>query len=94
MHPSESTRGYHAHKNLDQAIFCISGSFTLMLDNGEEKESFLLNDSNAGMFLPKHVWHTMSNFSKNCILLIFASDYFDENDYLRNYSDFKKFINV
>lgn len=87
-----SSRGFHAHKELEQVIFCINGSFKLMTDNGTEKKYFLLNDPNLGFYLRKRLWHTMSDFSEDCIILVFASDYFDEADYIRDYDIFLSFI--
>jgi dTDP-4-dehydrorhamnose 3,5-epimerase-like enzyme len=89
---SSATRGKHAHKELEQVIFCLNGSFILRLDDGENKEEILMNRRNVGVFLGKGLWHTMSDFSANCILLIIASDNYEESDYLRNYEDFLSYI--
>jgi len=87
-----SIRGKHAHKKLEQVIFCIKGSFELLLDDGQEKETFVLNQPDVGIYMGQKVWHEMLNFSKDCMMLVFASDYYSEDDYLRNYSDFLHFI--
>ena len=89
---SKSKRGFHAHKKLQQVIFAISGFFTLTLDNGKEKTNHLLNNPNKGILIDKKIWHTMENFSDNCIILVIASDTFNESDYIRNYTDFINFI--
>ncbi|MDI7183519.1 sugar 3,4-ketoisomerase [Leptospira santarosai] len=85
---SVSVRGQHAHKEIEQVIFCVSGSFTLKLDDGKVKQEILMNRDNVGVLLGKMLWHTMENFSSGCILLVAASDYYKEEDYIRNYSDF------
>lgn len=85
-------RGKHAHKQNKQVIFCINGSFTLTLDDGYQQEEIRMDKPNVGVFMDVKLWHTMKDFSDNCILLVFASDLYDENDYLRNYDDFKKYI--
>ena len=88
----KSKRGFHAHKKLQQAIFAISGFFTLSLDDGKEKSNHLLNNPNEGVLIDKRIWHTMENFSDNCIILVLASDNFKESDYIRNYDEFINFI--
>jgi len=87
----KSIRGRHAHKTLKQAIFCIKGHFTLLVDNGVKKVKFLMNKNNVGILITKE-WHTLMDFSKDCVVLVFASDYYNENDYIRDYTEFKKEI--
>ena len=89
----KSKRGFHAHKNLKQVIFSISGHFKLTLDDGYNKCSHILKDPNKGVYIDKWIWHTMDDFSKDCIIIVFASDLYQENDYIRNYNDFIKYIN-
>ena len=86
------SRGYHAHKKLSQSAICISGSCKFILDNGEKRESILLDSPNRGLFIDTLIWHEMHDFSHDCILLVLADDYYDENDYIRNYESFKKYI--
>lgn len=88
----KTIRGNHAHKKLEQIIFCINGSFTLNLDDGEKKQKILMNDPSYGIRLGPLLWHTMEEFSSNCVILVLASDYYNENDYLRDYKDFKAFL--
>lgn len=85
-------RGKHAHKKLEQVIFCISGSFLLQVNDGLAEEEMWVYKPNVGIYLGVELWHTMTNFSTNCILLVFASDFFDESDYIRDYDQFKKHI--
>jgi dTDP-4-dehydrorhamnose 3,5-epimerase-like enzyme len=87
-------RGKHAHKELEQVIFCINGSFRLGLDDGVDKEELVINRRNQGIFLGRGLWHTMTAFSKDCVLLVLASDHYKESDYIRDYDEFLKFIQV
>jgi len=90
----KAIRGRHAHRTLEQVIFCINGSFILELDDGNRREQLLLNKRNIGIYLGVNLWHTMTQFSKDCLLLVFASDYYNESDYIRNYGEFLKHINT
>jgi dTDP-4-dehydrorhamnose 3,5-epimerase-like enzyme len=85
---SVSIRGLHAHRNLEQVIFCVQGSFTLGLDDGTTRQKIVMNQVNRGIRLGKMLWHTMEDFSSGCVLLVVASDYYDEADYIRNYDEF------
>lgn len=87
-------RGEHAHKKLVQAIFCVSGSFVLGLDDGKCKQKILLNKPEIGIILGPKLWHSMSKFSKDCVILVFASDYYKEGDYIRDYGEFLKIVKV
>jgi len=86
----KAIRGKHAHRRLQQAIFCINGSFSLHLDDGRSKQRVRLNDPSCGVLLGTMLWHTMSSFSYDCVILVLASDAFDESDYIRDYSEFKR----
>lgn len=86
-------RGKHAHKKLEQIIFCVNGSFKLNLDDGKTKQSVVMDSPYFGIKLGPLLWHTMSDFSKDCVLLVVANDYYKESDYIRNYEEFKKVIN-
>jgi hypothetical protein len=90
---SENARGFHAHKELFQAAICLSGSFKMLLDDGENRENVLLNSSEPPLLIEPLVWHVMSEFSEDCIILVLASDYYCEEDYLRDYADFLRFRN-
>jgi len=89
----KAKRGHHAHKKLDQIIFCINGSFVLNLDDGKNKQKIALNDPCYGVRLGPLLWHTMEKFSSDCVILVLADDYYKESDYLRNYDEFKKYLN-
>jgi dTDP-4-dehydrorhamnose 3,5-epimerase-like enzyme len=85
-------RGNHAHKKTAQVMFCVSGSFNLHLDDGELKQKLLLDNPECGVILGPMLWHAMSEFSKDCVILVFASHYYDEGDYIRDYEDFLEAI--
>lgn len=92
LYNKKAGRGKHAHKKLEQIIFCINGRFTLNLDDGKNKQSVLMNSPYIGIRLGPMLWHTMTNFSPDCVILVFANDYFKENDYIRNYQVFLNYI--
>ena len=84
-------RGFHAHKNLQQVVICLKGSCKFLLDNGEERvKDIILDSPNKGLFIDKMIWREMYDFSEDCVLLVLASDYYDEGDYIRNYGEFLK----
>jgi hypothetical protein len=84
----KAIRGKHAHRQLQQGIFCINGSFVLHLDDGDIKQRILINDPSCGVLLGPMLWHTMSSFSYDCVILVLASAPFDEADYIREYEEF------
>lgn len=83
-------RGYHAHKKTKQVIFCIQGNLKLVLDNGKKRKKIFLDQPNIGVLIDKMMWHEMTDFKKETILLVLASEVFDEKDYIRDYAQFKK----
>ena len=87
-----SIRGLHAHKKLEQALFCINGSVRIELNDGWRQASIKLDQPNMGLYLGVELWHKMGEFAHNCILLVFASDYFDEADYIRSYEEFLNLV--
>jgi hypothetical protein len=87
-----SVRGKHAHRNLLQAIFCVSGSFILTLDDGTLQQDIVMAQNHVGVLLGPRLWHTMHSFSSGCVLLVAASDYYEESDYIRDYGDFLEFV--
>jgi hypothetical protein len=84
----KAVRGKHAHKALDQVIFAINGSFLLHLDDGRTKQRIRLNDPAIGVRLGPMLWHTMTSFSYDCVICVFASEWFDASDYIRDYDEF------
>ncbi|MEE8097167.1 WxcM-like domain-containing protein [Acinetobacter baumannii] len=90
---SEIPRGFHAHKELQQVAFCIKGKCRMLMDNGKEKQEVWLDQANKGLMIPPFVWHEMHDFSEDCILLVLASEHYNESDYIRNYDDFLTAVN-
>lgn len=84
-------RGRHAHKTLDQVLVCISGKIEISTDDGRgSRESIILQQPYEALSIPHAVWHTMEWLEDNSILLVLASDHYNETDYIRNYDDFIK----
>jgi len=92
--PGGQVRGGHAYKTLHEFIIALSGSFDVVLDDGREKKVVSLNRSYTGLFVPHLIWKNLENFSTNSVCLILASDYYDENDYIRDYDEFKNKYNI
>ena len=85
--PNEA-RGFHAHKNMEQIIIAMDGACEFILDDGKNKETVLLNRPDIGLYIGKNMWREMRNFSYGCKLMVLASDYYDEKEYIRNCEDF------
>jgi dTDP-4-dehydrorhamnose 3,5-epimerase-like enzyme len=88
--PGGEARGGHAYRENEEFIVALSGSFDVILDNGKEKQTFSLNRSYYGLYVPKGYWREMNNFSTNSFALILASKPYDANDYVRDYERFKQ----
>ncbi|MDY3306090.1 MAG: FdtA/QdtA family cupin domain-containing protein [Psychrobacter sanguinis] len=88
------SRGFHAHKKLQQVAICITGSCRMILDDGQQRSEVLLNSPNKGLVIGDLVWREMHDFSKDCVLLVLASEHYDESDYIRNYDDFIYQVNL
>lgn len=82
------SRGFHAHKKLEQVAVCVSGSCLMKLENANGKAEVLLNSPLKAMRIESMVWHEMHDFSEGCVLLILASEHYDEADYIRDYQEF------
>lgn len=85
-------RGYHAHKHLKQVLICVKGSCKILLDNGHEKSELVLDTPNKGLFIESAVWREMFDFSEDAVLMVLASELYDESDYIRNYEEFIQYI--
>ena len=83
-------RGFHAHKALKQVAVCVTGKCRILLDNGIEKADVWLDSPARGIVIREMVWREMHDFSPDCVLLVLASEHYDEGDYIRNYKDFIK----
>lgn len=89
---SDIRRGFHAHKELKQVMICVSGSCKIELDDGKAKEVSELIASPRAIAIDPMIWHEMYDFSKDCVLIVLASDHYDEDDYIRSYDGFLKEI--
>lgn len=83
-------RGFHAHKELEQVAVCVSGKCRMILDDGRHKEETWLDSVSKAIRIEKMVWHEMHDFSPDCVLLVLASEHYDESDYIREYDVFLK----
>lgn len=88
----EVIRGKHAHKNLEQLIICISGSCDFTIDNGEERKTIHLDNPSQGLYIKNNIWDEFTNFSEDCVVVVLASQLYDESDYIRDYDEFLKTI--
>jgi dTDP-4-dehydrorhamnose 3,5-epimerase-like enzyme len=89
--PSGVERGGHAHKNLQQFLVALSGSFDVILNNGKQKSTVTLNKPNVGLLIKSGIWRELKNFSSGAVCLVVASDVYIEEDYIRNLKEFKRF---
>ena len=92
LYRPHAIRGQHAHIELSQIIFCLTGSFDLILDDGDTKQTVLMDTAGKGVVLGPLLWHEMTNFSPDCTILVLASDKYSEADYIRDYETFLKFL--
>ena len=86
--PSREIRGEHAHHITDQFLICVKGNCSVVADDGKQRREFLLDRPNLGVFLPAMVWGIQYKYSRDAILLVFASEYYDPGDYIRDYDEF------
>jgi hypothetical protein len=87
--PVDAERGGHAHKELEQVIFALSGSFRVKVDDGITKSEYWLRDPRKGLYLSRLVWREMDSFSQGAVCMVLASQRYDEADYFRDYYDFQ-----
>lgn len=85
-------RGFHAHKALEQYLICVHGSCRVLLDDGREKKEVLLDNPNEGLYVGPSTWREMYDFSEGAVLLVLASEHYDESDYIRDYGSFLDYI--
>ncbi len=88
--PGGAERGGHAHKNLHQLIIAMSGSYDVVLNDGNGQHRFHLNRSYYGLYIPNMIWREIDNFSSGSVCMVLASEIYDENDYYRDYKDFQQ----
>ncbi|NYT60648.1 WxcM-like domain-containing protein [Alcaligenaceae bacterium] len=90
--PSSEVRGEHAHKACHQFLIAVKGSVSVVADDGQNREEFLLDRNNTGLYLPPMVWGIQYRYSADAVLLVFASDTYDPDDYIRDYNDYLDFV--
>jgi acetyltransferase-like isoleucine patch superfamily enzyme len=90
--PSEKVRGQHAHKECHQFLVCVKGRCTVVGDDGVSRQEFLLDDPSTGLYLPPLTWATQFRYSADATLLVFASHYYDADDYVRDYGEFTSLV--
>lgn len=86
-------RGKHAHKNLKQVLFCPCGACTISLDDGKEVREVRLDQPTEGLLVEACMWREMYDFTPDAVLMVLASDYYNEDDYIRDYDAFLQFVN-
>ncbi len=89
---SNVVRGHHAHKKLQQILVCVHGSCKIRLDNGHEQKVVALEKPYEGLYVANNMWREMFDFSPDAVLMVFASELYDESDYIRDYNEFLKFV--
>jgi len=90
--PGGQKRGGHAFKEQQEFIVALSGSFDVVIDDGKQKQTFSLNRSYYGLYIPNGLWREMNNFSTNSLALVLSSTEFSEDDYIRDYAAFLKYV--
>ena len=85
-------RGFHAHKSLQQILICIHGTCKILLNNGYEQKVIYLEKPYEGLYVSNNMWREMYDFSPDAVLLVFASDSYNEDDYIRDYDEFLNFV--
>lgn len=85
---SDVVRGKHAHRKLEQVIVCTSGSCDFILDDGKERTTVHLDNAAQGLYIRHNIWREFTNFSSDCVVMVLASEHYDEKDYIRNYDEF------
>ena len=89
--PGGVERGGHAHKELRQLLVALSGSCTVVLDDGKEKRTFFLNRPDKALYVTAGIWRVIEDFSSGSVCLVLASEKYDERDYIRSYAEFKEY---
>lgn len=90
--PGGESRGGHAHKECKECIIAVSGSFDVTLDNGRERKTYHLNHPWQGLYVDTAIWRTLDDFSSGAVCLVLASELFDIEDYIYEYSDFLEYV--
>lgn len=91
--PSGAERGGHAHKEQQEVLIALSGSFDVILNDGKTEKTVTLNKPNQGLLIGSGIWRELKNFSSGAVCLVIASDVFNEDDYIREFDEFIAFVN-
>lgn len=86
--PVDAERGGHAHEELEQVVFALSGSFRITVDDGCERQEHWLRNPRRGLYISRMIWREMDNFSQGAVCMVLASMPYDETDYIREYAEF------
>lgn len=92
--PQNVKRGFHAHKTLEQVLVCLNGSVKIRCYDGVTDKIIVMNKNDVGLYIGPEVWHEMFDFEEKTVLISIASEYYNENDYIRDYEEFLKYINI
>lgn len=84
------SRGFHAHRDLEQVVVCVAGSCRFDVDDGRARRSFVMDSPTRGLYLGSMVWREMHDFSPDCVLVVLASRLYDPDDYVRDYAEFQR----
>ena len=87
------SRGFHAHRELQQVAVCVAGKCRMTLDDGKKREEVWLDSPNKGIYINKYIWREMHDFSSDCVLLVLASEHYSESDYIMDYDQFLRITN-
>lgn len=90
--PASEVRGGHAHRKCEQFLICVKGSCSVLVDDGRDRLEITLDSPSQGLYLPPMIWGVQYRYSADAVLLVFASDYYDEGDYIRDYEEFKRLV--
>lgn len=90
--PGGESRGSHAHKQCREFIIAVSGSFSVTVNDGDKEQTFLLNHPYQGLLVEENLWRTLEDFSSGAVCLVLSSEQFNEEDYIRDYEEFKKHL--
>jgi len=88
----DAIRGRHAHRNLEQVVVCTSGSCDFILDDGSRRETYHLDSPSTGLHIKNNVWREFTNFSADCVVMVLASEHYNEADYIRDYDEFLRSV--
>lgn len=92
--PVDAARGGHAHKEFEEVLIALSGSFRVVIDDGRTREEYWLRDPRKGLYIGRMVWRELDSFSQGAVSMVLASHHFDEADYYRDYADFQRAVAV